>query len=59
MAVNTKRKRSAFTLSFNVERNKWEIRNALNKNLLFSFDSEERAIKLIESFENYPLQYEY
>jgi len=55
MAVNTKRKRSGFTLSFNVERNKWEIRNALNKNLLFSFDSEERAIKLIESFENYPL----
>ena len=55
MAVNTRRKRSAFTLSFNVDRNKWEIRNALNKNLLFSFDSEERAIKLIESFENYPL----
>lgn len=41
-------------LSFNTTRKKWEIKNKINKKVLFSFDCEFRAQRMFNTIENYP-----
>jgi len=54
--IDEKPRRDKYLVSFSTRTNRWNIKNKINKTILFSFETEERAQNFLEKLFNYPFK---
>lgn len=52
--IDEKPRKDKYIISFSTKTNRWNIKNKINKTILFSFETEERAKKFIDKLFNFP-----
>lgn len=54
--IDEKPRKEKYIISFSTKTNRWNIKNKTNKTILFSFETQERANKFLNSLFNFPFK---
>ena len=54
--IDEKPRKDKYIISFSTKTNRWNIKNKINKTILFSFETEGRAKNFIDKLFNFPFR---